>query len=134
MMTDAQIKYLEDVLGVSARHFQAAQFAAAKMGIQPSTATAVIATESGMQEQELLRKILGSIQLKDFEITKDVPQAATHVLKFDSAIPSGRQQRDEQVWWIVPSLKDMLGAAPEVLARKKEAWTLLKQLERELQQ
>lgn len=134
MMSDAQIKYLEDVLGVSARHFQAAAQALSRMGVQPTPGTAVITSESGMQEQELLRKILSSIHLKEFEITDEVPQAAAHVLKFDSAIPAGRQQRESQIWWILPSLKDMLGAQPEVAARKKEAWTLLKQLEREIQQ
>lgn len=134
MMTEAQIKYLEDVLGVSARHVQAAAQALSKMGIQSTPSTAVITTESGMQEQELLRKILSSIHLKDFEISEEVPSAAAHVLKFDSATPAGRVPRESQIWWILPSLKDMLGATPEVTSRKKEAWALLKQLEREIQQ
>jgi hypothetical protein len=127
MMTEAQLKYLEDVLGVDPRNFPAAQ---APQGPQ----TLVLTGPLESAEKDLLSKILASVQLGDYQLSENEDPRASHVLRFDTNIPSGRQSRETQVWWNLPSLKDMLGSSPQVTDAKKKTWNLLKQLERELRQ
>lgn len=127
MMSDAQLKYIEEVLGVDPRNFRGS---AQPQGPQ----TLVLTGPMDSAEKDLLSKILSSVQLGDYQLSETEDLRASHVLRFDTNIPSGRQSRDTQVWWNLPSLKDMVGSSPQVTECKKRTWNLLKQLERELQQ
>lgn len=127
MMSDAQLKYIEEVLGVDPRNFP--------VHAQPQgPQTLVLTAPASSAEKDLLSKILSSVQLGDYQLSESEDPRAAHVLRFDTNIPSGRQGRDTQIWWNLPSLKDMLGSGPQVTDAKKKTWNLLKQLERELQQ
>lgn len=120
MLTDAQIQYLEEVLGVSAANFHTTS-------ARPELPSILTAAESD-EEIELLGKVLASIGLGEYGDSPDAP----HVLVFDSKAPQGRRQSGEQVRWGLPSLKDMLGASAAVTARKREAWATLKLFQQEL--
>ncbi|HMN67717.1 MAG TPA: hypothetical protein PKC28_04180 [Bdellovibrionales bacterium] len=127
MFTDAQIQYLEDVLGASVGYFSVAPLdaAEAETGGPP---VAVVTPKLGTAEHELLGKILGSVKLTRYlhvEIedptTLPADLRASHALMFFGG--AARDAQEDCVWWRLPSLEQMVSR--EGAAFKKQAWGLL---------
>ena len=140
MFSDAQIHYLEEVLGASSTYFQVTDSQAE--ALEQGPAILVVTTHLGADEQALLSKILGSIGLKDFEhrqveVVSDVISdldfsAAPHVFVFDSGQRPERTEGEICIWWTFPAIQEMLGADAQVTALKKGTWTLLQQYAKEV--
>ena len=136
MISESQVQYLDEVLGVSARAFRAST----NIPKVSTCAEIVVLTKpTDSVSQELLAKILGSIKLKNFlhtqtESPQSLPegQAARHILSFHSSGPCAREMRGTVTWWVLPDLTILVGTSLDVTARKKESWLLLQQLQREL--
>ena len=158
MITHEQRQYLEDVLGIQSAGFVLTNpFALEVSGeaVRGAETTQVApvgsATETThyevlvltyplqAEEKDLLNKILASIKLvaDHHEQQENISLAelpthltATHVLAFAN-YPTGRNQFDNQTWWVLPPLDQMVGQNADVVARKKETWNLLQQFARE---
>ncbi|MBX3023263.1 MAG: hypothetical protein KF799_16435 [Bdellovibrionales bacterium] len=125
MFTEEQLLYIEEVLGASVDGFRVS--APAK-----EHTLAILTPPLPPEEQGLLAKILGSIQLEAYTHVyslDEIPAQAAHVLSFQEA--SGRWTEGGRVWWGFPSLSSMLGPGAAVVAAKKEAWALLQQFRKE---
>jgi hypothetical protein len=129
MWSEAQIQYLEDVLGASPSHF----LASAVEAVPEIPEVAVVTPSLGSEERALLDKILGSIQLRDYELFegREEQPFARHILHFNSASSIERIEDGESVVWNFPLLEEMIGASPEVAARKKGTWALLQRFAKE---
>jgi hypothetical protein len=130
MFSEAQIHYLEDVLGVSPNYFRGEPLPTVNVGIVVWTATLNDA------EKALLAKILASVSLKDFthlEGETARPEGA-HVIHFVGGEGLGRLTIDGAVHWRLPAIAEMLGAGAGVVEKKKMAWNLLQQFAREKNQ
>lgn len=115
-----QRQYLEEVLGLHV--FPRPAVAPARVPV------AVECEELTEFTRVLLAKVMGSIGLKSWG---DGAAAAFHRVCFDGG--HGREELGGTVLWHLPTLSDMLGEGPEITARKKTAWHLLQQLNRELE-
>jgi len=113
-------RYCEEVLGLQMFPATATQPAVEKLPLL------VDCEELTGPSKALLQKIMGSIGVKDWA----TEGAAHHIFKFSGLGP--REERDGMIVWNLPTLSEMLGDSPEVAARKKAAWTLLKQAQLEI--
>lgn len=127
MFTDAQILYIQEVLGTTVEGFQTA--------VPPAVnEVAVLTPPLEREELALLGKVLGSVHLQAYSHVfsiDQVPAGTVHVLSFQEA--NGRWTEEGRVWWGLPSLSFMTGNGPAVAASKKEAWALLQQFQKERQ-
>lgn len=122
MFSDSQLLYIDEVLGVTARHFQSAEPASDK----PFDLLVLTGPMTG-PERELLNKILYSVRLPQpvIEESFTASSPAVHVLSF-----SGSEGR-EGSQWNCPKLSEMLASGADVNAKKKATWNLLQQLAKE---
>lgn len=136
MFTEAQIQYIEDVLGASVSTF--AQARESLLSPNPTIELMVLTTALSEDEGILFKKILSSVKLGEYkhvelEIVEPghTPEGLLpkHVIAFTDN-GRGRAVHDDVVWWCLPPLAKMLGATAEVAASKKEAWNLLQQFVR----
>lgn len=115
MFTEAQVLYLQEVLGATVDLYRA-----------PAT-VAVRTPPLGPSESALLDKILATIGIRRWialAIGDDPPRSVTDVLDFsDGGPPQGSVGRV----WQLPSLTSMTGQGPEVAAQKRRAWSILQQ-------
>lgn len=133
MFTEAQVHYIEDVLGASTGYFRASP-------APPSAPVEVVILTLPLssQQEALLGKILASVQLSGYrhvqvaEAKFESPEAAVHVLAFFGLAEDGRLTHSESVWWSLPSLAEMTGSDASVVEKKKAAWVLLQQFAKEL--
>jgi len=128
MFTDAQILYIEEVLGTTVESFQTA------VPVAAANEVAVLTPPLEPEELTLLAKVLASIKLTAYthvQSLDQVPAGAVHVLSFQEA--NGRWTEGGRIWWGLPSLSLMVGNGPAVASSKKEAWALLQQFQRELE-
>ena len=128
MLSCSQIYYLENVLGLSPAHLISNHLANHRN--QPL----VLTPELSSDEFSLLKKMLDSIRLTDFDHRQDlkVLSGFMHILIFSDDEPTGRFVIDNSVHWKFPALKSMLGTSSEVAEKKKKSWTILQELQREL--
>ena len=125
MGNDALTLYVNEVLG-----------AVAPPVSQPivDVAPVVVETEELTEfTKALLSKILTSIQLQHWrhqDLNRE-PIPALHRLLF-SGDGCSRSVVGDEVRWTMPSLSQMLGDGPEVAAKKRAVWGLLKDFAREL--
>jgi hypothetical protein len=118
MFTEAQIQYLEEVLGASVNSYRAAPAAAPQA--QPEVVVLTPALDP--EAQNLLTKILASVQLTDFTQQETLGDLNPQFILDFTGAENGRQ--DTRFGFA--RVDSMLGAGPEVTARKKETWSLLK--------
>lgn len=137
MFTEAQIQYLENVLGASVNYFAAPLKQPGPA--QNLTHSIVVLTPSLIPEEAaLLSKILGSVQLSESvhvqsaEFKLAIGMSARHVVTFGGERPAGRHQLPTGTWWSVCPLGEMLGSGPAVSEKKKATWVLMQQLVKEL--
>jgi hypothetical protein len=134
MLTEAQIQYVEMVLGASVDYFSTPPQA------EPELHQALVLTHGlAIEESVLLSKILASVQLKfhHMEVSETrlgvCPEGsrAVHVLAFYGDPNGGRFPHGETIWWSLPTLNDMLGNSPNVAEKKRATWALLQQFAKE---
>jgi hypothetical protein len=128
MFLPPQVRYLEEVLGVSADYFRVSP------PVQKPTSPVVVKTSRLTSDEKiLLGKILASANIGNFVHVEEaeVPAGATHILDFCGGDRAGHQVVDTSHVWSLPALSDMTGNGPLVTESKKVAWTLLQQFMRE---
>lgn len=139
MFTEDQRLYLEDVLGVSSVGMALVNSAEVTPASSIRTPLLILTSVLSPDEQTLLHKILGSVDLGAFEWRAvervslgDCPPdlSCERVLAF-ADYPTGKHVFKEGDWTMLPSVNSMMGSGPEVAARKKEAWSLLQQFAKE---
>lgn len=135
MWTEAQVKYVVEVLGTSPDFFVVGQ------PLAVSLIPIIYTRPMNPAERELLRNILKSIQLESYQLVESELSEglgavgmtpARCVLTFGFSTTSGRRELGELVVWDFPALALMLPTAPDVALNKKITWTILKQLGLEL--
>jgi hypothetical protein len=140
MLTEAQIQYITEVLGAPVEGYlrPAVHAANTDQNIDhPRPSVMVVTPHLNRAEQELLDRILASVNLKDvprveFEGQSSPPTApANHTLLFSDVFPFGRHEHDNAVIWGLHSLRSMSGDGPQVAQAKKSVWALLQQFSRE---
>jgi hypothetical protein len=131
MFTDAQILYLEEVLGASSDYFRATE-----PGPEPVPAPEKVIVHTPVlsaAERALLVKILTSVKLSDYRhVEGDVETVASHRISFIGNENFGRSTEGLSVLWRLPALSEMLDGAPGMMEKKKTAWALLQQFIREI--
>lgn len=152
-MTEAQILYIEEVLGASVSDYLAA---AARTVLATSAETGadladapplrdfeahepppvlVLCAPLTEETRGLLNRILASVRLPAscrFEILErlDAPtDGHRHVICFRSG--EGRRATERQIWWDLPELSRMLGPTADVAVVKRAAWATLQQFQKE---
>lgn len=140
MLTESQIRYIEDVLGTSPRYFT--QNAAAPLAVPVASTTPVVfAPELNESEQSLLRKILASIKVTDYQMVATSAEAlvrgladnpSTTSLVFGLVAEMGAVKLEGQKVWSMPALNLMLETSANPVEFKKVTWGILKQLQQEL--
>lgn len=135
MLSEAQIQYLNEVLGTSVENYRSSN------SIQTWAFSAVVVTGPlSPAESELLDRILTSVQLSDApRFVSEDPQSwslpegvhAQHILVFSDRVMPGRSERVTAVWWGLSPLSRMLGEGPEVAPTKKAVWKQLQAMNKE---
>lgn len=139
-ISEDQRRYIEEVLGVTYFTGLATDVRSDELPTLVQQHEMLVLTPClNDEERALLNKILSSVKMSEFvhaevdslEVGR-FPEAQTahQVLMFWDDQP-GRMQIDQCVWWVMPSLRSMVGANAEVAKRKKEAWNLLQQFSKE---
>ena len=136
MWTDAQRLYLEDVLGVSPESYRqvlpTTGNTAAAAPPKLIHAHVILSPALNEAEQDLLRKILASIQLGDlpiFDVLPDVLECQ-HVLAFNGS--SGVTANGPVTHWGFSLVSQMVGSTAEVSAHKRETWAQLQKFRKVL--
>lgn len=140
VFTEAQVQYLEEVLGTSAANFRFVGLVDRAPDSAPAQPIELMVLTNALSDDEraLLEKILGSVKIANYQLFEQeiiepghTPQGILpkHVIAFTEH-GRGRSSHDEVTWWCLPPLEKMLGATAEVAAAKKEAWNLLQQFAR----
>ncbi len=124
MFNEAQVLYLEDVLGASVNYFRATA----------DDSILVLTPRLNNEEKALLNKILTSVKLTAYrhEQTADISAhdtANSNVLAFFGG--NSRESRPSGIWWSLPTLNEMIGNSPAVAEKKKSAWAMLQQFAKE---
>ena len=139
MMNEAQIDYIESVLGASADYFRA-RARAPQPAVAPSSEPLVITPRLSDEETALLAKILASVnlikythsQIEEIDSAWSPPaQSSFPTLVFSGAMDPGRKAEGERIWWSFPQLKEMLGSGAKVGEVKRTTWSILQQFAKE---
>jgi hypothetical protein len=141
MFTDAEILYLEEVLGTSAEAYRRRTQVEAGTGEATASRVAevVILTSplADPADRALLAKILSSVHLIspphiETPHLGQWPESVEtiHVLAFGGGEDaSGRPEGT--MWWRLPALPEMrLGAPEDVAAHKRRAWATLQRFQK----
>ena len=128
MNLEARTAYLKEVLGVEPP---------LKDLVVSAPQVLVFTHELSEEEQILFGKILAAAGLKEapVQVVSQIPQdieSAQNFVVFSDTQETGLRQLNGVMWCWLPSIASMLGASPEVAARKKEAWELLKKFTAEM--
>jgi hypothetical protein len=134
MFTDAEILYLEEVLGTSAEAYRR------RPRVEVEEAEEVVVLTSPLTDpadRALLIKILSSVHLVSpphVEATRldQWPEGvvAAHVLAFGAG-EEATGCPDGAMWWGLPALSGMRsGAADDVAAHKRRAWATLQRFQK----
>lgn len=131
MFTDAQVLYLEEVLGLEAKRLRSSASILAPHSPPPVCGLLVVTPSLAAVERELLDKILKSVQMSAGEFVhlqiqdgEVLPEASEVLLFGDLNFGTGSSLKPPKIWRL-PALDRMIGDGAEVAGFKRQAWSVL---------